>query len=334
MCNSAFRSWLQSLGLDAGVVGHTVKEAFPFLPEQVFEEYRTVLATGRPLITEELTQPAALPVYTETEKLPILADGLVTHVVTILRDVTARRQAEQAALAEGELRRAIERSTVAAVAAVDGSGRSTYVNKAFCDLTGWSEEELLGQMPPFAYWPPEKVEQINAVFQAILEGKPPDRSTELRFMRRSGERFDALVHAAPMHDSQGAVSGWVGSFVDITKRKRAERAMWLKELAIESATEAIALVDLAAKVIYVNRSLLQMWGVSNPAVLVGHEARDLFEADEATAAAWVTLQETGALAAELVARPAEGPGRAVHVTASTVRDEHGHPLGSILSIGP
>jgi len=153
-------------------------------------------------------------------------------------------------------------------------------------------------------------------------------------MRRSGERFDALVSAAPMQNSQGVVSGWVASVVDITERKRAERTMWLKELAIESAGQGIALADLAARVIYVNRSLLEIWGASSPAILIGHDARDLFEADEATAAAWTTLQETGALSAELAARPIEGPGRQVRVSARTVHDEHGHPLGSILSIGP
>jgi PAS domain S-box-containing protein len=332
LCNAALRTWIEELGLSPDVVGKTVREAFPFLPPEVSEQYQAVIASGRSLLTEEASRPQGRQVHTQTEKRPILGEGTVTHVITILRDISAQRRAEEAARAEAELRRAVERSTVAAVVAVDTAGRTTYVNRAFCDLVGWPEERLLGETAPFLYWPPEKVDQLTVAFEAVLAGKHVGRGLELKLMRRSGERFDVLASAAPIHDSLGAVSGWIASCVDITDRKRAERALWLKELAIESTNEAIALADLGGKLIYCNRALSETWRRDDQKPWPGRDVSDLFESDEASAAALATLKETGACSAELLARPSAGPPRPVRLTASTVRDDRGHPLGSVLSI--
>ena len=40
--------------------------------------------------------------------------------------------------------------------AMDMEGRISYVNPAFCAMTGFSEAELIGRMPPFPYWPPDR----------------------------------------------------------------------------------------------------------------------------------------------------------------------------------
>ena len=102
------------------------------------------------------------------------------------------------------------------------------------------------------------------------------------------------------------------------------------QLLLAAATAGIT--DLAGKLTYVNRQLVKMWGLNGSSELTGHDAELLFEPDPATAAAWDTLADTGAFSAELVTHPARGTGRRVHVTASTVRDDRGHPFGSILSI--
>ncbi|MGH9335500.1 MAG: PAS domain S-box protein, partial [Vicinamibacteria bacterium] len=125
------------------------------------------------------------------------------------------------------LRRAIENSLRVGAAAVGPEGMQTYVNPAFCAMVGYREEELLGARPPFVYWPAEEADRIQAALQATIEGKAPAEGFELRFSRRSGERFDALVSISGLVDASGGELGWLATIFDIEKRKRAEERLRL-----------------------------------------------------------------------------------------------------------
>ena len=126
---------------------------------------------------------------------------------------------------ESVFRRAIEESIISGIAAFDTEGRQTYGNEAFCKMVGWSPDELLGKEPPFVYWPREEKKSIQRAFRKILEGKKPRGSMEVRFQRRNGERFDALVLYSALTDEQGTRKGWVISASDFTQQKRAEEEM-------------------------------------------------------------------------------------------------------------
>src|SRR3990167_3968640 len=71
------------------------------------------------------------------------------------RHTRRRVQAQQALVAETNFRRAMENSMLTGMRALDMQGRITYVNPAFCSMTGWTESELVGRTAPFPYWPDE-----------------------------------------------------------------------------------------------------------------------------------------------------------------------------------
>ena len=55
LLNDAFKQWNKTLGLETEVIGRTVFEVFPFLPDTVRDEYRHVFDSGETLVTEENT---------------------------------------------------------------------------------------------------------------------------------------------------------------------------------------------------------------------------------------------------------------------------------------
>ncbi len=93
--NKAFRRWNEELGLETDVIGRTVFEAFPFLPDSVRDEYQKVFDTGEILITEESTKIAGRELITETRKIPIFQEGKVVRIITAIRDITERKRAEK-----------------------------------------------------------------------------------------------------------------------------------------------------------------------------------------------------------------------------------------------
>jgi len=95
LLNERFRQWCRELGLETEVIGRTVFEAFPFLPQTVREEYEQVFRTGETLVTEETSQVGEREIITETRKIPILQGGEVAQVVTVVHDITKRKRAEE-----------------------------------------------------------------------------------------------------------------------------------------------------------------------------------------------------------------------------------------------
>ena len=82
------------------------------------------------------------------------------RIINSIGQAVRQRKAEAAKKEELIFRQAIESSVLSGIVGVDTEGRINYVNSAFCKMVGWSEEELLGQGPPFVYWPPEETEKI------------------------------------------------------------------------------------------------------------------------------------------------------------------------------
>jgi PAS domain S-box-containing protein len=169
-----------------------------------------------------------------------------------LRDAEVRRQRRAAAAqlkVEQVFRQAIENSVPAGIAAVDLDGRQTYVNPAFCALVGWSEPELVGAHPPFAYWPPEDVEAITEAFRRVIEGNAPAGGLELRFRHRTGERLDVLVQVTPLKDAFGNITGWVSSVSNITERKRADVRLAAEHAITRLLAHAPSLAEAASGVL-------------------------------------------------------------------------------------
>ena len=127
----------------------------------------------------------------------------------------------------------------APIAAVDREGRQSFVNPAFCQLVGWTEDELLGQLPPFVYWPPDELPVIQTAFDTALKGLSPPTGFELRLHRKNGEQFIALVQPAPMVDSKGELLGWVASVQDIGHLKQTEATLREREQFIARVTRAV-----------------------------------------------------------------------------------------------
>jgi PAS domain S-box-containing protein len=110
--NTALKELVESLGLEPDVIGKSVFEIFPFLTSKVREEYQQVFNTGEPLLTEETYSIGAEKYFTETRKIPIFEEGQVTQIVTVIRDITQRKQTEDALqAARDELEARIEERT-------------------------------------------------------------------------------------------------------------------------------------------------------------------------------------------------------------------------------
>lgn len=176
-----------------------------------------------------------------------LAASVLCSLWVMRRHIQRRVAAEQALRAEHAFRLAMEDSLTVGMRARDREGRITYVNRAFCQMVGFSEEELLDARPPMPFWPPEEMETVQAINDAVIElGKTPREGVEVRLMRKDGTRFDALVYESPLVDADGKQNGWMASIVDVTARKRAEELARQQQEKLQLTSRLVTMGELAS----------------------------------------------------------------------------------------
>jgi two-component system sensor histidine kinase DctS len=181
-----------------------------------------------------------------TLAIVVLAAG-VFWSLWLVRDLMKKRsQAEEALRAEHAFRAAMEDSLTVGMRARDLVGRVIYVNPAFCKMTGFSSDELVGKTPPMPYWVPEQIDETFAMHQTVLAGNAPPDGFEISFMRKSGERFNALVYEARLIDGNGRHTGWMASVLDITERKRAEELARLQQEQLQFTSRLVTMGEMAS----------------------------------------------------------------------------------------
>ncbi|QRY34991.1 PAS domain S-box protein (plasmid) [Variovorax sp. PDNC026] len=163
------------------------------------------------------------------------------------RDLELRVRERTHALDEAHaFRKAMEDSLLVGMRARDLEGRITYVNPAFCEMTGYGADELLGRLPPYPYWHPDDVPRHWHHYDAMMSGQPARSGFESRLRHRDGREVITMVYTAPLIDADGRHSGWMSSVVDITEQKRAELRQRQNDEQLQHAQRLASLGEMAS----------------------------------------------------------------------------------------
>ncbi len=192
-------------------------------------------------------------------------------LIATWRHTRRRLQAQQALIAETNFRRAMENSILTGMRALDLQGRITYVNAAFCQMTGWSEAELVGQLPPYRYWPEEEHENLHAKLREELSGKLAPGGFQVRVQRKNGAAFDARLYVSPLVDARGQQTGWMTSMTDITEPNRVREQLTASHerftIVLEALDASVSVAPLGSEeLLFANRLYRQWFGSQT----VGH----------------------------------------------------------------
>ncbi len=134
------------------------------------------------------------------------------------------------------------------------------------------------------------------------------------------------VEGHPIVDNGGAPGHTVVVYRDITDRKLAEESLRVKNQAIASSINGIAIADVEGNLTYVNDSFLQMWGYDDQQEIVGQPAVAFWQTTSQASSVQDMVRSQGSWIGELVAKRKDGSTFDVHLSTSTVIDEDGKPV--------
>ena len=179
------------------------------------------------------------------------------------RHTRRRVQAQQALLTETHFRRAMENSMLTGMRALDLQGRITYVNPAFCQMTGLSENELVGCTAPFPHWPESDHDMLMTRLEDELQGRTPPGGFEVRVKRKNAKIFDARMYVSPLIDPQGQQTGWMTSMTDITEPKRIREELTASyerfTTVLEGLDAAVSVAPLGSEELLFANKLYRAW---------------------------------------------------------------------------
>jgi PAS domain S-box-containing protein len=206
----------------------------------------------------------------------MIEEGRLVRVWGTQRDVTARKKAEMD-LKESEerFRAAFDQAAVGIVqVALDGAW--IRFNDKFCDILGYTREEL-AKISPLDLVTPQDFETDFERGVAMLSGELRDYTEEKLVVGKDGVRVWINLTVSLVHDASDEPRYFIAVAEDITKRREAEEELRHSEerfrLLAEEVVEGIALNE-NGKIFDVNRSLAEMFGYE-PEEVIGMDATEV-----------------------------------------------------------
>ena len=209
--------------------------------------------------------------------------GLCAFVIwslwSVLKQMQVRQEAEANLRTETSFRNAMENSTPVGIRAHDMDKRIAYVNRAFCEMTGWTSKELIGLSPPFPFWPDNRKDEFVKKMNLALNSEEIKTGIEGAILRKDGSLIQTRTFISPLINEKGKQTGWVTSLIDISEPKKIREELAASQerftTVLEGLDAAVSVVDLETdRLLFANRFYREKFGEDSKGhfLLGGNEA--------------------------------------------------------------
>jgi PAS domain S-box-containing protein len=192
-----------------------------------------------------------------TSAAPILdRKGELKGAVAFCQDITLQQEAQQELKRERELLKTIFESIPVMLSIYDPSINVQHMNKAFYDITGWTEEDIRKGNTMELVYPDEQYRQeVSQYMQSLAPG-----FRDIKMQAKDGRVIESSWANIKLPDGRQ-----VGIGMNISKRKQAEQALRESQeqfsAAFRMSSDALALIDREnGKIVDVNQAWEKIWG--------------------------------------------------------------------------
>lgn len=233
-------------------------------------------------------------------------------------EVAARKKSEAAVRENEKTYKAILGAAMDGFVSLNPSGLMTSVNEAFCQITGYAREELIGR-PVSMLETAESHEEVLDHINRILAGKPERFERKIR--RKDGGVIDLEISVSTLEGG-----GLMFAFVrDVTGRNADEMERKRLAAAVDQTAESVFVTGADGEIIYVNPAFEQMTGFGageaigkNPRILKsGQHNKDFYKT------LWDAIKKGEVWTGHLVNRRKDGELFDTQTSISPARDAHG-----------
>jgi len=220
-------------------------------------------------------------VYVEISSFPI-GRGDNTEIIAVMRDVTERKQTEEALRQSERYYHALLDSSVDFIIILNEDGSVRYESPSVQRMLGYTPEERIGKSA-FEFVHSDDVENLTATFAKFLKNPGGTASVELRFLHRDGS-YRVFEGAGRNLLNDPVIRGIIANVRDVTERKQAEEALRESEEKLrymfESISDGVAVTNLEGVITEINSRALEMYGAGTKEEVLGKSAFEFIAPQE------------------------------------------------------
>ena len=271
--------------------------------------------------------------YLEAIGSPVMREGKAIGLISVARDITDRKRAEESLRESEERYRTIIENMEDGYHEVDIKGNFTFFNESMRKIMGYEREELLG-MNNRQYADEENTRKVYQTYNRVYRTGESVKNFEWQIIRKDGDRRDLEVSISLIRDGEAHPTGFRGIVRDTTDRKQAEEDLRQAEeryrSIFENAQEGIYRSTPEGRIIMANPAMAKIFGYDSPEELmtgITDVARQLYVDPEERAKIRKSIEEQGFVNNyETQFYRKDGSIIWISMTMQAVRDEKGQIL--------
>ena len=167
-------------------------------------------------------------------------EQLIHELVELRKQLAELKDSESKSsmeLSKSETRyRQLVENPLVGVWQADTQARFVFINKRLAEMSGYSQDEVIGMSMMVPIDPELRPWLVERLQKHKTANFLPD-VVEAEMIRKDGSRYTALVAPARLYDAKGKFSGFIGSMIDISDRKRAEESLQKTRNELESLVD-------------------------------------------------------------------------------------------------
>jgi PAS domain S-box-containing protein len=239
-------------------------DVMTLLPENGLFPFVVMTNSGDEKLAVKAIKAGALDYIAKTSESFQLVPHTIEHALREWKILMERKQAEEALRINEEKFRNVFESANVGKSITLPSGEIN-VNQAFCDMLGYTREELRNKK-----WqditPPDEVGKAQEILDSILIGKQDSARIYKRYLHKNGSYVWADLSVVLQRDISGKPLYFITTVIDITERKQRENELLREQNFIKSITETspigITRLDRNGKILFANMRAEQILGLS------------------------------------------------------------------------
>jgi PAS domain S-box-containing protein len=308
------------------IIGKHLMDIFPpDIAQQNLAVIQNVINTKYPSHNErEMLFPSG-KIWVESRLSPVLnKENQVVSVLVLSINITERKMAEKELR---KLSRVVEQGP-ASVVITNREGDIEYVNQKYCDISGYSKEEVIGKNPRILNSGYHDKIYYEELWETLLSGN--NWNGEILNKKKNGELYWESALISPLFNNEGDITNFVAIKEDITERKKSEKLISMLAQSLKSINEFVSITDMEDKILFVNESYLKTYGYDENELIGKHVSLVISPINPMNLAGEIfSATRSGGWKGEVWNKRKDGSEFPIYLSTSIIYDKDGKPLGLI-----